>query len=259
MGIETNTRTPAVHRALAILDVVALKQATTPSSLASRLGLPKSSVADLTAALEAERLLGKDLQGHFGLGIRLAGISGDGALIARVTRKLAQTPVLDGHTVSVVKAIGLLGMCVEVRIGQHPLPLTPRPGLSTPVLDSGGGLAVLRSLPAAAAGDAALTYAGHQGFNSEMVGKVLDQAATVKTYPATGAVLVTDPQGVLQMAAPVLHSDLAVVVHLPPARHVSDRELDQLAAGLSEVVVAAEKPPGQPGPEKFLAGPNTSV
>jgi DNA-binding IclR family transcriptional regulator len=244
MGVETTSRTPAVHRALAILDAVALKQATTPAALAGRLGLPKSSIADLTTALEEERLLGKDSQGQFMLGLRTAGILGDNALIARAARKLVQTPLLDGHTVSVVKAVGLMGICVEVRMGQHPLPLTPRAGLSTPILDSGGGLAILRSLPVAAARDATVAYAGHQGFSGEQLEEVLAQVAAAKNHPATGAVLLTDSLGVLQMASPVRHSNLAVVVHLPPARRVSDAELGQLAAGLSEVAAAAEEPPG---------------
>lgn len=244
MGVEANSRTPAVHRALGILDAVALKQATTPAALAGRLSLPKSSIADLTTALEAERLLGKDSQGQFRLGFRTADISGDNALIARVARKLAQTSLLDGHTVSVVKAVGLVGMCVEVRMGQHPLPLTPRPGLSTPILDSAGGLAVLRSLPAAAARDAAAVYAGHQGFGGLEVDKVLEHVAIAKNHPATGALLLTDSHGVLQIASPVRHSKLAVVVHLSPARRVSDAELEELTGGLSEVSAAAEDPPG---------------
>jgi DNA-binding IclR family transcriptional regulator len=57
-------------------------------------------------------------------------------------------------------------------------------------------------------------------------------------------VVLTDSHGILQMASPVLHSDLAVVVHLAPARRISDTELEELAAGLSEVADAAQEPPG---------------
>jgi DNA-binding IclR family transcriptional regulator len=244
MGIETTSRTPAVHRALAILDAVALRQATTPAALVGRLGLPKSSVADLTTALEAERLLGKNSHGQFRLGFRTAGISGDDALIARVIRKLAQTPLLDGHTVSVVKVVGLLGLCVEVRIGQHPLPLTPRPGLSTPILDSGGGIAVLQALSAADARQIASAYAGHQGFGGDQVDKMQEQVAAVKSHQATGTVLLTDSHGVVQIALPIRLSNLGVVVHLPPGRHVSDAELGELAVGLSEVAAAGGEQPG---------------
>ena len=49
------------------------------------------------------------------------GTSGDPTLVERAFRVLRQVADLDGHTVSLVRVVGVQVLCVDVRMGQHPL------------------------------------------------------------------------------------------------------------------------------------------
>ncbi|MFD4529744.1 hypothetical protein ACFWP7_38765 [Streptomyces sp. NPDC058470] len=222
MGIEQPRRTPAVHRAVDVLDAVSHNVATTPAALAAELTMAKSSIGDLVEALEVENLLRRAINGNLRLGVRLAattaGTSQDPTLVERALRVLGQIAFFDSHTVSFVRVVGLHALCVDVRMGQHPLALTPRPGQSRPVTDSAGAAAVLRSVPERAARELVGQYADHQGITPQSIQDALTVIAAVDHNDARVARL-TDSYGIVQLGIRVGadNSDdhIAAVLHLP--------------------------------------------
>lgn len=219
MGVAPKPRTPAVHRAVAVLDAVAHNVATTPATLAATLSMAKSSISDLTEAMELENLLHRDADGKLRLGIRLGAMTGgasdDPARIEHALRILGKIADLDGHTVSLVQVAGTQAVCVDVRMGQHPLPLTPRPGQVSRITDSAGALAILRVTSLDAARDLIERHAGHQGVTRENITESL--ATIAATEPGqSGVIRLTDAHGIVQLGMPLgTDRNLAAVVHLP--------------------------------------------
>ncbi|WP_406462151.1 hypothetical protein OH768_43605 [Streptomyces sp. NBC_01622] len=222
MGIEQPRRTPAVHRAVDVLDAVGHNVATTSAALASELTMAKSSIGDLVEALENENLLRRAINGNLRLGARLAaataGTPEDPTLVERALRVLGQIAFFDSHTVSFVRVVGLQALCVDVRMGQHPLALTPRPGQSRPITDSAGAAAVLRSVPESTARDLVVQYADHQGITPQNIQDALTAIAAVDHDDAHVARL-TDSYGIVQLGIRVGADDadghIAAVLHLP--------------------------------------------
>jgi IclR family transcriptional regulator, blcABC operon repressor len=219
MGITPKPRTPSVHRAVTVLDAVAHNVATTPAALAITLSMAKSSIGDLVEALEIENLLRRDSNGKLRLGMRLTTMTGgtpeDPMHTERSLRILGQIADLDEHTVSFVRVVGTQALCVDVRMGQHPLPLTPRPGQTRPIAHSAGALAVLRAASVEAARELIELHASHQGATHENVTEAL--ATVFATEPdRAGIVQLTDAHGILQLGTPMgPERNLAAVVHLP--------------------------------------------
>jgi DNA-binding IclR family transcriptional regulator len=220
MGIEQPRRTPAVHRAVDVLDAVGHSVATTPAALAATLNMAKSSIGDLIEALEIENLLRRAINGDLRLGGRLAATTAgppqDPTLVERALRILGQIPDFDGHTVSFVRVVGLQALCVDVRMGQRPLALTPRPGQSRPITESAGAAAVLRSVPESVARELVDKYAAHQAATPQNIHDALTTIAAVDHDDALVARL-TDSYGIVQLGVRVGEADghLAAVLHLP--------------------------------------------
>jgi DNA-binding IclR family transcriptional regulator len=202
-----------------VLDAVAHNLATTPAALAAALSMAKSSIGDLAEALEIENLLRRDPNGKLRLGLRLTAMTGgtseDPTQMEHSLRILGQIANLDGHTVSFVEVVGTQALCVDVRMGQHPLPLTPRPGQTRPIPDSAGAMAILRAASPDAARDLIERHAGHQGATHENITEAL--AAVAAAEPDnSGIVQLTDAHGIVQLGSPVGRArNLAAVVHLP--------------------------------------------
>jgi DNA-binding IclR family transcriptional regulator len=222
MGREQPRRTPAVHRAVDILDAVGHNVATTPAALAAELAMAKSSTGDLIEALESEYLLRRAINGNLRLGVRLAattaGTPEDPTLVERALRVLGQVADFDGHTVSFVRVVGLQALCVDVRMGQHPLALTPRPGQSRPITECAGAAAVLRSVPESTARALVDRYAGHQGVTSR---NIQDALATIPAVEHDDGLVVrlTDSHGIVQLGIRIgagpSDDYVAAVLHLP--------------------------------------------
>jgi ribose transport system substrate-binding protein len=70
--VASESRVPAVSRAVAVLDDLARNGPATLANLARRLTLPKSSLLGLCQALMEERLLTQDLSGRYTLGLAVA-------------------------------------------------------------------------------------------------------------------------------------------------------------------------------------------
>lgn len=166
-------RTPAVHRGARILDAIATGDANTPAALSGALGLAKSSIADLVGALENDGLIGRSVEGQLRVGPRWAAVSDPDEVVDRLLSACARTPELDGHTVSIVHLFGNQIICLDVRSGRYPLPLTPRPGQRTMAEDSAGAIAILSSVPLSEAAELVRSATGHLGLSEEQVDETL--------------------------------------------------------------------------------------
>jgi DNA-binding IclR family transcriptional regulator len=140
-------RSPAVPRAIAVLEEIAQRGPSIVADIADRRGLARSSAADVCAALEAEHLVSRDWQSRVVLGRTLSQIA---------SGLTAGLPVLEAFAIVVERSAGLAGltvgldtlycgeaMCVAVRHGRQSLPLTHRPGRRMALDASATGRALL--------------------------------------------------------------------------------------------------------------------
>jgi hypothetical protein len=100
-------------------------------------------------------------------------------------------------------------------MGQHPLPLTPRPGQAKPITDNAGAIAILRNISLDSARDLIERHASHQGTTHENINQAL--ATIAATEPDnSGIVQLTDAHGIVQLGTPAgPQRNLAAIVHLP--------------------------------------------
>ena len=210
MGVD-GPRTPAVHRGARILDAISFGDADTPTALSGALGLAKSSIADLVGALEHEGLIRRSMDGRLHTGGRWAALSDPDAAVDRLFRACGRTPDLDGHTISVVKLFGNQIICLDVRQGRRPLPLTPRPGQRTNATDTAGAIAILSSVPLSAATELVRVAADHLGLNDEQV----EDTLALRRKQRKGVYESHSTQTGRQFACAVAGTRLALTLHLP--------------------------------------------
>jgi DNA-binding IclR family transcriptional regulator len=205
------------------------------------LGLAKSSVSDLCATLVEERMLRRDGDARFWPGPRLdavaAGLAAGTALLNRFTATCGAIPALDGQTVVLDVVQGAETMSLEVRMGRHPLPLTPRPGTTVSTLTSASGHAVLSALTPETAEELVRRFAAHQGLPAaDSAPPGMNQAHTGQA----GAACIQRPNGVIEIAHAVPRQGteslpIAVVIHVPAQQDTpaNRQRLDQAASGLA--------------------------
>jgi DNA-binding IclR family transcriptional regulator len=210
MGIA-GPRTPAVHRGARILEAVSSGGAETATALSVALGLAKSSLADLLGALEDEHLIGRSPEGRLHIGPRWAAFSDPDAAVDRLFRACGRTPELDGHTISVVQLFGNQIICLDVRPGRHPLPLTPRPGQRTKATDTAGAIAILSALPILAATETISAAADHLALTSEQI----EDTLALRHKQRSGIYKSHSTHTGRQFACPVAGTRLALTLHLP--------------------------------------------
>lgn len=149
---ESESLAPAVSRAGAILDLLAENpgESAGPSELARRLGLPKSSIANICNAL-AEVGLVRRVGTGFALGRRLAELGG--AYLASVDQvqefyEAAQLlPTGSEETVQLAILDGLEMTYLARHDGRQPVRLTSQIGRRLPATITATGKAALASLP----------------------------------------------------------------------------------------------------------------
>jgi IclR family transcriptional regulator, blcABC operon repressor len=149
---EGDSLAPAVTRAGAILDLLAENagQAAGPSELARRLGLPKSSIANICNAL-ADMGLVRRVGTGFALGRRLAELGG--AYLASVDLvqefyDAAQLlPTGSEETIQLAVLDGLEMTYLARHDGRQPVRLTSQIGRRLPATVTATGKAALASLP----------------------------------------------------------------------------------------------------------------
>jgi IclR family transcriptional regulator, blcABC operon repressor len=210
MGVD-GPRTPAVHRGARILDAISSGAADTPTALSDALGLAKSSIADLVGALDDVSLIRRSLDGRLHTGARWAALSDPDAAVDRLFRACGRTPDLDGHTISVVQLFGNQIICLDVRPGRRPLPLTPRPGQRTTATDTAGAIAILSSVPLSAATEMVRVAADHLGLNDEQV----EHTLALRRKQRSGVYESHSTETGRQFACAVAGTRLALTLHLP--------------------------------------------
>src|SRR5919107_2933529 len=149
---ETESLAPAVTRAGAILDVLAESagQAPGPSELARRLGLPKSSIANICNAL-ADIGLVRRIGTGFALGRKLAELGG--AYLASVDQvqefydACRLLPTGSEETVQLAVLDQLEMTYLARHDGRQPVRLTSQIGRRLPATITATGKAALASLP----------------------------------------------------------------------------------------------------------------
>jgi len=154
VGQETNSAeslAPAVTRASAILDVLAenASLALGPSELARRLGLPKSSIANICGALADVGLLRRVGTG-FALGRRLAELGGAYLIAVDMVQEFydacQRLPTGSEETVQLAVLDGLEMTYLARHDGRQPVRLTSQIGRRLPATSTATGKAALASL-----------------------------------------------------------------------------------------------------------------
>lgn len=149
---DSESLAPAVTRAALILDVLAgaAGESVGPSELARRLGLPKSSIANICGAL-AEAGLVRRVGTGFALGRRLAELGG--AYLATVDQvqefyeASRQLPAGSDETVQFAVLDGLEVTYLARHDGRQPVRLTSGIGRRLPAFSTATGKSALAALP----------------------------------------------------------------------------------------------------------------
>jgi DNA-binding IclR family transcriptional regulator len=142
---------PAVTRAAAILDVLAEDGAVAlgPSELARRLGLPKSSIANICGALADVGLVRRVGTG-FALGRRLAELGGAYLVAVDMVQEFYEAarnlPTASEETVQLAILDGLEMTYLARHDGRQPVRLTSQIGRRLPATSTATGKAALASL-----------------------------------------------------------------------------------------------------------------
>jgi IclR family transcriptional regulator, blcABC operon repressor len=150
-GSSGDSLAPAVTRAAAILDVLAEDAgvALGPSELARRLGLPKSSIANICGAL-ADAGLVRRVGTGFALGRRLAELGGAYLVAVDMVQEFydaaRQLPAGSEETVQLAVLDGLEMTYLARHDGRQPVRLTSQIGRRLPATSTATGKAALASL-----------------------------------------------------------------------------------------------------------------
>lgn len=148
---EAGSLSPAVTRAAAILDLLALDAARPagPSEISRRLGLPKSSIANICGAL-AEAGLIRRVGTGFALGRRLAELGGAYLAAVDLVQEFQEAcpllPTASEETIQLAVLDGLEMTYLARHDGRQPVRLTSQLGRRLPASVTATGKAALASL-----------------------------------------------------------------------------------------------------------------
>ncbi|MDF2443369.1 MAG: IclR family transcriptional regulator, blcABC operon repressor [Subtercola sp.] len=243
--VET-VRSPAIPRAIAILEHVAQHGASTVSDIADRTGIARSSGSDLCSSLEAEHFLKRQPDGRFVLGRTLS---------AAARGFTAGIPVADEFVATCEKIDALAGitvtfdtlyadevLCVAVRHGRLNIPLTPRPGRRLALARSSAG----RSLLAVVSVDDLRRH--FAAFDGMLVNDAagIEQIFGVKSAlpRLSGDLTMTDPTSErgAEISHPV-HLDgrpLGAVTATVPVGHLDEEGSMRVAVGVRQAAAALQ-------------------
>src|SRR5712672_1357298 len=149
---EADSLAPAVTRAATILDVLADNdgEAAGPSEIARRLGLPKSSIANICGALADAGLVRRVATG-FALGRRLAELGGAYLTSVDQVQEFYEAsrslPAGSEETVQFAVLDGLEVTYLARHDGRQPVQLSSGIGRRLPAVSTATGKAALASLP----------------------------------------------------------------------------------------------------------------
>ncbi|KAE8765943.1 helix-turn-helix domain-containing protein [Georgenia thermotolerans] len=189
------------------------------AELADRVRLSKSSVSDICSTLVGTDLIRRSTDGTYRLGGHLSTLArqtspAPSVVDGFIRASLEGTP-LDGHTLSVSTMVGCEVVTLNVRLGRHPLPLTPRPGTRTPLLQCAAGPAIAASLGEGLDAELEL-FAAHQGLDGDGRSAI---HAVVERMRRSEVSTWRSKNGIHQLARavgrPEEHMLTAITLHLP--------------------------------------------
>ena len=137
---------PGVHTALSVLEALVLESPLGLSELASRLGVPKSSLSRVCSVLTRRGWLIRDFAGRYDLGIRAIGLSAHASEYPLVRAFRVVVPdLLARHNETVCLAVldGDHSTFIAVEDSSHPVRLVTHVGSRTPAFASASGRAIL--------------------------------------------------------------------------------------------------------------------
>lgn len=245
MGLNEPQRAPAVHRAVSVLAFLAQGGPASATEISRDLGLAKSSTSDLIGTMQEAGLLSRrvdDLSIGPLLGALTEGLVGDSGVLERFATHWPRQRTLTDHTVSVQSILGDRNLCMEVRLGRHLLPYTPRAGSRTTVWsEDGTGDAILRALMPADVERTMTAFAGfdetnpddqtrHSWLKANAVGRQ-DEPVIAATSNREFNVQLPHTEG---RVPPVL-----LTLHLPPRLDVDVAPLRSALHDFAEVIGGA--------------------
>jgi DNA-binding IclR family transcriptional regulator len=151
VAVDADSLAPAVTRAAAILDLLAADGAVAfgPSELARRLGFPKSSIANICAAL-ADVGLARRVGTGFALGRKLAELGGAYLSAVDIVQEFYEAcrllPTGSDETVQLAILDGLEVTYLARHDGRQPVRLTSQIGRHLPATSTATGKAALAAL-----------------------------------------------------------------------------------------------------------------
>lgn len=237
---EGGSLSPAITRAGDILDELADGHPRTVAELASRVRLAKSSVSDVCATLAAVGLARRAADGSYRLGAHTAMLARRSLPMPGVLEAfravLLEGTAVDGHTISLGALTGIEVLTVDVRLGRHPLPLTPRPGARDAAVDGAAGAAVVSALDPGELDDELTRLAAHQGADPDA-----HRAVRALVDPSSPVAVWRSRAGAQQLACSIPAATAprlaALTLHLPHDPR-STLDLGELASDLQAAALA---------------------
>ncbi|MBN9201266.1 helix-turn-helix domain-containing protein [Microbacterium aurantiacum] len=235
---------PAVTRAGDLLDVLALGERRTLAELVDHTGLAKSSVSDLCRALVEVGFAERASDGSFALGPRMGALIRRSVSSPRLVDAFAALTIgdsgIDDHTLSLGALEGGEVVTIDVRLGQQPLTVTPRPGHRDRVTECAAGIAIVSALDRD-------TLDAQLALHGPTLGLSADEGDAVRSLESSDHVAWWRSRtGLQQLACPIPGGDglAAITLHVPQDPHsrldltALGRELDRIARALGSVATA---------------------
>ena len=194
-----------------MLDAISSGAASTPAALSGVLGLPRARSPICSAPWKMRGFVARGADG----GLRMRSPLGRPVRPRRSgaprVPSAARHRISTGTPISLVQLFGNQIVFVDVRLGRHPLPLTPRPGQRANAEACAGAVAILSSVPVSAAAELVRSATGHLGLSEEQVHQTLALRRRQRSAVYESASAHTGRQ--FACAVPATRS--ALTLHLP--------------------------------------------
>lgn len=235
-------RSPAISRGMSVITELSTSGQLGLAELAARVGLAKSSASDVCSALVELGVIQRSSDGRYRLGQRISTLAQGTSINGSLVRDFVSSPLdhtaLDGHTLSIATIQGIETLTLNVRLGRHPLPLTPRPGTRSPATDSAVGIALIRALSPQRLKAELDAFSAHQGTSPGQRKGILDTAGQPGGGPLE-AIGITGNGAQLAAYVPIPGSTslVAIGLHLPDQPR-STLDIPTLGQALSDFAKA---------------------
>jgi DNA-binding IclR family transcriptional regulator len=245
--VVMSTRSPAVPRAIAILEDIGRQGPSTISEIAARTSIARSSVSDLCVALSVEHLLRRQPELRFGLGRTFvqiaAGLTQGMPLMDAFVANCEKVAELADHTITLNTLYCGEALCIGVRHGRLPLPLTPRVGRRMELTRTNTGQAIILGGTIEELATHFEVFGSLFATPTPSIQSVLDQRRRLEETGISSIVMGTDEGHGYELACPIRNQSqlLGAVALMFPSAAIDQNTSDQLIAGLKRLVAILER------------------